>query len=391
MSLPPSCSHSKTARQVEHGRLEPDAKGVWHVYSHADVKALLRLDGTRQAGFKAELVGKMPRGMRLPVLYQEGEEHRAQRTQIAKFFTPATISKSYRPFMERLADALVADLKRTQQADLSALSMTLAVQVAAQVVGLTDSRLPGMDRRIDSFFDQPRDNASRLERSLKLALNQWRMAKFYFLDVRPAIATRRKSPREDVISHLLSKGYKGLEILTECITYGAAGMATTREFISVAAWHLLDNPELRANYLAGDEATRHRLLHELLRLEPVVGHLYRTAERDLTLERAGETVTIPAGARIDLHIAAANSDAQAVGPEPHCVRARALAPGVQPSALSFGDGHHRCPGAYIAIYESDIFLQRLLALDLRIVKSPTVSYSDLTQGYELRNFIVAVV
>jgi len=325
------------------------------------------------------------------VLYQEGEEHRAQRTQIAKFFTPATISKSYRPFMERLADTLIAELKRTKQADLSALSMTLAVQVAAQVVGLTDSRLPGMDRRIDSFFDQPRDNASRLERSLKLALNQWRMAKFYFLDVRPAIATRRKSPREDVISHLLSKGYKGLEILTECITYGAAGMATTREFISVAAWHLLDNPELRANYLAGDEATRHRLLHELLRLEPVVGHLYRTAERDLTLERAGETVTIPAGARIDLHIAAANSDAQAVGPEPHCVRARALAPGVQPSALSFGDGHHRCPGAYIAIYESDIFLQRLLALDLRIVKSPTVSYSDLTQGYELRNFIVAVV
>lgn len=385
---PPNASHSKTTRCPERGKLEADANGVWHAYSHADVKTLLRLDGTRQAGFKAELVGRMPRGMRLPVLYQEGAEHRTQRSEIAKFFTPATISKSYRPFMERLADALIADLKRAKQADLSALSMTLAVQVAAQVVGLTDSRLPGMDQRIDSFFDQPRDTATRLERSLKLVLNQWRMAKFYLLDVRPAITARRKAPREDVISHLLSKGYKDLEILTECVTYGAAGMATTREFISVAAWHLLEDPELRANYLAGDEAARHRLLQELLRLEPVVGHLYRTAERDFTLERAGETVTIPAGAHIDLHIAAANTDPEAVGPEPHCIRARALA---QPAAMSFGDGHHRCPGAYIAIFESDIFLQRLLALDLRIVKPPTVSFSDLTQGYELRDFIVAVV
>lgn len=381
-------SHSKTTRCPARGKLEPDANGVWHAYDYADVKALLRLDGTRQAGFKADLVGRMPPGMRLPVLYQEGAEHRAQRSEIAKFFTPATINKSYRPFIERLADALIADLQRAKQADLSALSMTLAVQVAAQVVGLTNSRLPGMDRRIDSFFDQPPEQASRAERTLKLVLNQWRMAKFYFLDVRPAIAARRREPREDVISHLLSKGYKDLEILTECITYGAAGMATTREFISVAAWHLLEDSELRANYLAGDEATRHRLLQELLRLEPVVGHLYRTAERDLTLEHAGQSVTIPAGARIDLHLAAANTDAAAVGAEPHCVRARALA---QPSALSFGDGHHRCPGAFIAIYESDIFLQRLLALDLQLVKPPTVSYSDLTQGYELRNFMVAVV
>lgn len=34
-----------------------------------------------------------------------------------------------------------------------------------------------------------------------------------------------------------TKGRGGPEILAECITYGAAGMVTTREFIAVVAWH----------------------------------------------------------------------------------------------------------------------------------------------------------
>ena len=59
--------------------------------------------------------------------------------------------------------------------------------------------------------------------------------------------------------------------------------------------------------------------------------------------------------------------------------------------LSFGDGAHRCPGAYIAIQESDIFLRKLLAIDgLQIVKAPDLSWGELTQGYEFRNFILTV-
>lgn len=58
------------------------------------------------------------------------------------------------------------------------------------------------------------------------------MMAFFLLDVRPAIAARRREPREDLISHLISRGYSDMNILTECITYGAAGMVTTREFIT---------------------------------------------------------------------------------------------------------------------------------------------------------------
>jgi hypothetical protein len=37
-----------------------------------------------------------------------------------------------------------------------------------------------------------------------------------------------------------------------------------------------------------------------------------------------------------------------------------------------------------------VFLRKLLALDLRIVQPPTVTYSELVMGYELRDFVVAV-
>ena len=329
--------------------------------------------------------------MRPPILYQEGDAHRLQRTQIARFFTPATTSDKYRAFMQAFSDNLIEGLQDRENADLSNVSMLLAVSVAAEVVGLTNSRIPGMSRRIEAFFEQPDMQARGVAKLLDAIRNQWRVMRFYLLDVRPAIQVRKKTPQEDVISHLIEKGYRDPEILTECVTYAAAGMATTREFICVAAWHLLEQPSLKETYLQADEAERHRILHELLRLEPVVGHLYRRTTQPLTIEGPHGTITIPTGSLLNLHVREANADKAAVGADPRQVcPERAVANGVQPYALSFGDGHHRCPGAFVAIQETDIFLQRLLRLEhLRIVKPPTVTWNELVAGYELRDFIVS--
>jgi cytochrome P450 len=59
--------------------------------------------------------------------------------------------------------------------------------------------------------------------------------------------------------------------------------------------------------------------------------------------------------------------------------------------MSFGDGHHRCPGSYLAIQETDIFLHRLLALDtLHIEQKPTLNWNELTTGYEIRHLRIAL-
>jgi cytochrome P450 len=390
-----SHSRQKTARKALTGpRIERDAAGVWHVRGFEEARAILRSSDTRQAGFGADMMMRIPGQRNQPILYQEGKAHQQQRKQTARFFAPKTVSTSYRQMMEALSEQLIAALQRKKRADLSQLSMKLAVQVAAQVVGLTSSRLPGLAQRLDAFFEEgPANLKISTRRLLRLLKVQYRMTAFFYLDVKPAIEARKKRPQEDVISHLLSLNYSDSEILTECVTYGAAGMVTTREFISVAAWHLLEQPALRARYLAAPEAERRALLEETLRLEPVVGNLQRRATADIHLESQGEHFVIPEGALIDLQIHGANSDERIISAEP-----LALCPGrelkgerVPAEMMSFGDGYHRCPGSYIAIQETDIFLQRLLTLEgLRIERVPTMRWSDLTTGYELRKFIVAV-
>ncbi|MFF5294296.1 cytochrome P450 [Paractinoplanes globisporus] len=101
-------------------------------------------------------------------------------------------------------------------------------------------------------------------------------------------------------------------------------------------------------------------------------------------------VTIPAGAMVDVGVAAANADPEAMGDDPQRVcPGRELADGVPDAVLSFGDGAHRCPGAYIAIQETDIFLSKLFALEgLRMVHEPEVRIRPEIAAYELVGLVV---
>lgn len=389
-------SVQKTGRVGERTEksIERDPAGVWHVRGYEQARTILRTSETKQAGFKVELLERMPQRMTPPILFQDGKAHHEQRKQTARFFTPKAVKENYQQLMEDFARRLVSKLQRDKRADLSAISMQLAVRVAGEVVGLTNSRLPGMHRRLNAFFTGNLDSPNLSPRTLfNFARSQVQIAAFFYLDVKPSIEARRRQPREDVISHLLERGYGDAEILTECITYGAAGMATTREFISIATWHLLEQPVLRQQYGAGSPDERQQILQEMLRLEPVVGHLYRRSTADLQVDDGDTSITIPAGSLIDLHIYAINADIRVVGDYPLliCPDREPQADRVGPAMMSFGDGHHRCPGAYIALQETDIFLQRLLQLDgLEIAQKPSVTWNDLTQGYELRDFILVV-
>lgn len=381
---------------------KPDAiqimeDGTWQISGFSEVRQILRKDIARQAGFSAENAIKNAGGLMKnpPILYLEGEEHHKARRETNRFFTPNITNREYRDFMNDFADELVSRFKKDKQADLSDLSMDMAVQVAAQVVGLTDSIFPGIKQRLEALIKTGDDIINGKPSFLSAIQANWNMLSFYISDVRPAIRKRRKNPQEDVISYLISRGYADFEIMTECIVYGVAGMVTTREFISVAMWHFLENPDLAERMRVGEEVERYAILHELLRLEPVVAHLYRRTSEDLTIESNGQDVIIPANTKLDLHVGAANIDEKAVGDDPATVcPAREMAdlrPKVPAYGMSFGDGSHRCPGAYVAIQESDIFIRKLLEVDgLRIENKPSVSYFDIAESYELRNFVLAI-
>ena len=368
-----------------------DEKGEWHIYGYELARSVLRGNHTSQAGFQAELMDSTSLAKK-PMLFLEGSEHHNLRKNTAKYFTPKSV-KNYDGMIESYVEELLGDLRINKEVDLSELSLKLATRVAAKVIGLTNSNINGLTRRVSWFFEQEVISAEdkySFQNLKSFILAQIATLRFFFADVRPAIKFREEAPQDDLISHLLEKEYAKLEILTECLMFGAAGMVTTREFISVAAWHFLNNEKLKDDYLAADHITRHEILHEVLRLEPVVGILHRRATESISIEENGKTIHILAGDLIHLHIYGANADESVFGAAtdivcPH----RELPKSIHPPGMSFGDGAHRCPGAYIAIEESDIFLTRLLQIDgLRIKQEPSIKRNKLVEGYEIRNFIL---
>lgn len=369
-----------------------DDSGEWQVRGHAAARAVLRSTDTVQAGLGVETVEKMPDRIRRPVLYRDGPGHREDRRQTAQYFTPKQVDEHYRPIMHRVADAQLAGLARSGSAELSELSFHLAIEVASAVIGLTDSK-PGTRNRLERFF--PEEFGTPGFTSLHgLYWIQRQVANWlgiYLHDVRPAVRARRRQRRDDLISHLLDDGCSSAEILGECITFAAAGMITTREFVNLAAWHLFTDAALLARYREADESGRLAVLHELLRLEPVVGHLRRRTTADVDVPSGGGTVTVPAGAVVDIAVGDTNTDPDAVGARPHEVcPGRELSGGVQAPGMSFGDGAHKCPGASIAILETDVFLSKLFAVPgIRLRSEPRVSFNDAIGSYELRGMVVA--
>ncbi|MGV9310692.1 cytochrome P450 [Streptomyces sp. NPDC003691] len=369
------------------------ADGVWEVRGYEEARAVLRSTSTVQAGLGVESVSKLPKRIRRPVLYRDGPEHRDHRRQTARFFTPRRVEEHYREVMVRVARSLTGRLRADGRARLSDLSFDLAIEVACAVIGLTDSR-PGIKERLERFFPERFGTPGlTTPHGIYWTVRQntdW--LRVYLGDVRPAVRARRRTRRDDLISHLIDDGCSDAEILGECLTFAAAGMVTTREFISAAAWHLFSDAELLAHYRAADEPGRLAVLGEILRLEPVVGRLSRRTTGPLGLPGpGGEPLTVPAGDRIDILVEHTNTDERTVGAGPdRLCPGRAMKDAGAPG-LAFGDGPHKCPGMHIALLESDIFLSRLFALPgVRMVNPPTVGFIEAIGSYELRNCVLEV-
>lgn len=366
--------------------------GVLHLHSHSLARQILRANHTRQSGFMIEDLGRLRDARIVPVLYQDGPEHQKQRASVARFFAPKTVNTRYRALMVRQAETLVARLAEHKHMRLDTLSMEMAVAVAAEIVGLTNSPLTDMAQRLDRFFSVSLEGGV-VKRSINMLRNRWYLFQFYRADVRPAIRARKKQTEADVISHLLEQHYRSDQILTECITYGAAGMVTTREFITIACWHLMEQSALRHRFLAAEEAEQIEIIEEILRLEPVVGTLYRRTMADICLKDEDTPLHIQAGTRVAIDIRSANTDTQLTGACPYTLNPDRQANSQRDigAAMSFGDGMHRCPGASVALQESAIFLDRLLRLPgIRLIEPPKIGWNKLVAGYELRGAVLSI-
>ncbi|HTJ58010.1 MAG TPA: cytochrome P450 [Devosiaceae bacterium] len=385
----------KTARLAgwaPHPPFARDSAGTIHIHGHELARAVLRAPEVEQSGFGADIMRRVKSSlMRLPMLFLEGEKHQEQRRATARFFAPRTAEENYRGLIERETERLIGELRLRGEGPLDRMAMEMSVTVAAEIVGLTEHLLPGMSGRIARFLNNPPVGLPMSPLLVwRIVTSQSKLAMFYVIDVLPNIRSRRRNPREDVISHLLAHGYKGSEILTECVLFGAAGMVTTREFITIAALHLIERPALRQRFVAAGDEEQRAILEEILRLEPVIGKLYRRATAPFELPGGHK---VDAGEEFVVDIRSANADAKAVGACPLELDPDRVLPDPRTgrAAMGFGDGRHRCPGGFVAMQESAVFLARLLALpNLRVVGTPSMSWNTLVGGYEFHQCTIAV-
>ena len=223
----------------------------------------------------------------------------------------------------------------------------MAVDVAADIIGLTNSdSSDALAQRVKAVLDSSMERKPGAINKLIFTIRTMlRVGRFWKHDLSPAIEARKNTPQDDVISTLLKDKASEKGMLMECLSYGGAGMMTTREFIVMCAWHLFDKPDLLHRYLTEGEEMQMAILEEILRLEPVASMLHRRAAEPV----AGAGVAVAEGEIVALSIREANTDEAITGPCPYELDPdRAKRMKVVGPYMSFGDGPHRCPGAQVA-------------------------------------------
>jgi len=82
--------------------------------------------------------------------------------------------------MERTSDELTGRLRGAGRADLDQLGLEMAVTIAAEIVGLTDSDRGGMARRFGALVSGMPRGGSRMAMILGLARGQARSLNVFF-------------------------------------------------------------------------------------------------------------------------------------------------------------------------------------------------------------------
>ncbi|MCB2059887.1 MAG: cytochrome P450 [Novosphingobium sp.] len=352
-------------------------------------REILRSPKVRQAGATAEMVD-LSKPNEISFFFLDGDLHRRRRAAVAGLFAPKTIVTRHHAVMNRTMDAIVAKLQKQGSAPLDELSWQMAVDVAADIVGLTNSDSnENLANRVKAVLDSSIERKPGLLNNLIFTIKSvFRVGKFWKHDLLPAIEARRIEPKDDVISYMVKENYSKKGMIMECLSYGGAGMMTTREFIVMCAWHMFEKPELRERFLTGSEEDQFAILEEILRLEPVASLLHRRAEEKVEGAQGGEMAE---GEVVCVNLREANTDEAITGPCPYELDPdRAKRMKVVGPYLSFGDGPHRCPGAQVALHETRIFLDRMFRLPgIRLMSEPEVIWNPQIQGYELRGAVVA--
>jgi cytochrome P450 len=255
----------------------------------------------------------------------------------------------------------------------------LPMLVIADLLGVADSDLGDFRRWSDAAIAAGGASPTAEELSAAGEL-------FAFL--REAVAHRRASPTDDLLSVVVTSEIDG-ERLSEldAVMFGftllVAGNETTRNLLSNGLVALAEHPDQRAALVGADDTALTLGVDELLRWEPPIVVMGRTAVDDEVIGG----VAVARGAYLALLYPSANRDETVFGPT-----ATQLDVARDPNPhLAFGVGEHFCLGAGLARLEGRVLLGELLARwpGYEVAGPPVRLPSTLVRGIEQLPVVLA--
>jgi cytochrome P450 len=335
--------------------------GIWVLFRHEDVRALLRdqslsvdernMHSTVFSDLAQQEMGEAAEMGSYSMLSADPPAHTRLRRLVSKAFTPRMIER-LRPRIEELVDAILDRAAAAGGLELmDDLAFPLPFAVITDLLGMPDTDTAEL-RRLSGLV------VRSLEPVVEPAMLHEIAAAAASLNelITQAIDWKRSRMADDLLSALIVAEDEGdalsqPELAEQVALLYLAGHETTVNLIGNGMLALLRHPDQMAD-LRAHPALDAAAIEELLRYDSPVQMTRRITLSEISI--GGET--IETGAFVVLGLASANRDQRRWGPTADQVDLRRAGAGEH---LSFGGGHHYCLGAALARLEGQVAIGRL--------------------------------
>jgi cytochrome P450 len=285
-------------------------------------------------------------GPGFPLLSDDPPRHSTLRGLVSKAFSPARM-EAMKPEIEAIARSLASRIEVGQEVDIvSALTTPLPVTVIARMLGIAEADNARFKRWSDAITGLM-DNPMAGERMQTLG-----ELRSYFLE---ALAARRRTPGEDLISALANADEAGVSLSDEEVVGFStllliAGNETTTNLLGNLLNRLATDPGAFVR-LKADPGLVSAAIEEALRVDSPAQFIMRSAREDTDVGNQA----VAKGEMLIVYLAAANRDPAKWTDPVSFDLARE-----RDRHIAFGHGVHNCIGAPLARLEAHAAITALL-------------------------------
>ncbi len=327
--------------------------GFWAVTKHEDVAQVTRhpeiFSSARRTAVFREWPDQAIERLQLMMINMDPPQHTRQRAFVNRGFTPRIIGQLEEHITQICSD-LLDDIAGQAEADfVTQIAAPLSAQVICELVGAPAEdrgRIFQLSNRVVGF-DDPEMVSSPAEQVEAVAE--------MYAYAGELAASRRRQPRDDIVTRLLQPDDTGQELTTQEFNFfflllTVAGNETTRNAASGGMLAFIENPG-QWERLTADPALAVPAAEEIVRWVSPANLVRRTAIRDTEL--SGQRIA--EGDKVVAFLTSANRDQDVFSTPQEFDIGRSPNPHVGFS----GGGPHFCLGRHLAALELQVLLRAL--------------------------------